>query len=145
MENLKVKGSVFMEARCAETGQLVDTYKGRNLVVNLGKANAAKLIGGDVSAAAVTKISVGEGAVAPSVTDTGLTNAYTKAIDAVTYPTANSVRFSFSLGAGEGNGLNIAELGLITAGNQLFARKTRTPIAKTSAIIITGLWTITIN
>lgn len=144
-ENITAKGSVLLMVTDTKTGKVIEQSEAHNLVVNLGKKNVARLIGGDATGKAVTKISVGEGTANPAVGDTALTNPFTKTVDAVTFPTDNSVQFSFSLGSTEANGMNISELGLITAGNQLFSRKTRSPIAKTSAVIITGLWTITVN
>lgn len=144
-DNIKAKGSVLIMITDARTGKLIDQSEEHNLVVNLGKKNVARMLGGDSYGTKVTKISVGEGTAAPAVSDTALTNPFTKNIDSVTYPADNSVQFSFSLGSGDANGMNITELGLITSGNILFSRKTRTAIAKTSAVIITGLWTITVN
>lgn len=144
-EEIIAKGSVQLLIWDVQTGKLLEQWKGHNLVVNLGKNNVARLIGGDAAGMAVTKIAVGEGTATPAVTDAALTNAFTKNIDAVTYPSANSVQFSFSLGSADANGLSITELGLVTAGGNLFSRKTRTAITKTSAVIVTGLWTITVN
>jgi len=144
-ENIIARGSVLLLVLDARTGEELLRSEDNNLVVNLGKKNVARLIGGDAYGSAVSSISVGEGTVAPAVGDTGLTNAFTKAVDAVTYPSDNSVQFSFSLGAGDANGKSITELGLLTGSGKLFSRKTRTAIAKTADVIITGLWTITVN
>ncbi|MNC78397.1 hypothetical protein D3C75_1305980 [compost metagenome] len=52
------------------------------------------------------------------------------------------MRFAFTLGESEANGLNIRELGLLCADETLFARKVRGLIEKTSDLSITGSWTI---
>lgn len=129
----------------AETGEHLNCLYQRNLVVDLGKKNIARLLGGHPSGGAITKISVGEGINPPSRTDSALTNPFTKNVDSVSYPSGNQVQFAFSLSANEANGMNISELALITSGNTMFSRKSRAPIAKDPSVIITGLWTITIN
>lgn len=144
-EKLTAAGSVQINVIDVNTGQILQTETDKNLVVNLGRENVAKLIGGDPIGAAVTKIAFGDNDTPPNLEDTAITNPFTKAIDSVAYPAPNKVQFSFSLGETEANGLNIYELGLITSENSLFSRKTRALIAKDSSVIITGIWTITIN
>ncbi|MCO5285218.1 MAG: phage tail protein [Chitinophagaceae bacterium] len=144
-ENIRATGSVFLQVRDAVTGKLIEQSLEKNLVVNLGKTNVAKLLGGDAAGKAITKIAVGEGTAAPTTGDTNLTNKFTKAIGSVAYPTANSVQFNFEIGTTEANGLNITELGLFNDSGVLFSRKVRAAIAKTSAVVITGIWTININ
>jgi len=68
-----------------------------------------------------------------------------KAIDSADYPTANSVRFNWTLGTGDANGITIQEFGLLNDSNVLFARKVRAGIVKTSAISLIGNWVININ
>lgn len=145
MENIKATGSVFLQVREADTGKLMEQYRAENLVVNLGRKNVARILGGDSTGKAITKIGVGDGTSAPAKTDTDLTNKFVKNIGSVSYPTENSVQFSFEIGTGDANGINITELGLYNDSGVLFSRKTRQPIAKTSAVVITGIWTININ
>ena len=115
-----------------------------NLIVIGSKQTHARLLGGDVANRSVTTIGFGTNATAPADGNTALTGAFTKAIDQVTYPTTNSVRFAFSLASGENNGMAINEFGLLTAGGVLYARKNRsTPLNKDSDLSFSGAWTIT--
>lgn len=142
---LVLSGFVDLQIINATTGQLIEHYKGNNLVVNQGRTNLAKLVGGDVAGLPITKIGFGEGTATPTPTDTSLTNLFIKNIDAASYPTPNQVMLTFNLGASEGNGLNITELGLFNSGNVLIARKTREAIIKTNEIIVSGLWILNIS
>jgi hypothetical protein len=138
------KGAVRIEVY--ENGKLIDCIVENNLVVTLGKTNIAKLLGGDSAGKKIEKISVGTSGTTAAVGDTALTGAFTKAIDSVTYPDAQSVRFHFEIDNDEANGMTIREFGLLNTDNVLNARKVRdTDIAKTDAIRLVGTWTITIN
>lgn len=125
-------------------GELVDVFEEKNLVVVGSKQTHARLLGGDVTNRSVTKISYGTSLTEPAEGNTSITNAFTKSIDSVSYPATNQVRFAFSLGASEANGKAIGEFGLLTAGNVLYARKTRAAaLQKESDISLSGTWTIT--
>jgi hypothetical protein len=141
MEAIKVKGSFCMQVLNAD-GTVKEEYLENNLVVTIGKTNLTKLLGGDTAGKAVTKIAVGTNGVAPALTDTNITSAYTKAIDSVEYPDATSVKFNFHFGTTEANGMTIREAGLILDDNSLFARKVRTDYVKTSANPLSGYWII---
>lgn len=125
-------------------GELVELFQEENLVVDLSKQQLARLIGGDVTNRSITKIGFGTSGTAPAAGNTSLTGAYVKALGTVTYPTTSSVQFAFTLGTSEANGMSIMEFGLFTAGDVLFARKTRTgAIVKDSDLSISGTWQIT--
>ncbi len=116
---------------------------GCNLVVDLSKQQLARLIGGDVANRSITKIGFGTSGTAPAAGNTSLTDAYVKALGAVTYPATNSVQFAFTLGTSEANGKSIQEFGLFTNGDVLFARKTRAgAIVKDSDLSLSGTWRI---
>lgn len=125
-------------------GKLIETYEDKNLVVNLSKQQLARLIGGDVANRSITKIGFGTSGTAPAGGNTTLTDAYVKLLGGVTYPATNSVEFAFTLGTSEANGKSIMEFGLFTAGDVLFARKTRAgAIVKDSDLSLAGSWRIT--
>jgi len=127
-------------------GTLIDFFEGQNLVVTLGKTNVAKLLGGDAAGKKIEKVSVGTNSTAATVADNTITGAFTKAIDSVTYPDAQSVMYHFDIDNSEANGMTIYEFGLLNTDNVLSARKVRdTPIIKTNAIRIVGTWKITVN
>lgn len=116
----------------------------KNLIVNGSKTAHAHLLGGDVTNRSVTQIGFGTSGAAASVTDTALTGSFVKAITAASYPDTSSVKFDFSLDAGESNPLAILEFGLLTAGGALYSRKVRsTVLNKDADLSFTGSWTIT--
>ena len=122
---------------------MVEVQDEDNLVVDLARTALAHLLGGDVAQRSVTQIAFGSNGTAPASGNTLITNAYTKAVDAVTYPAAGQVAFAFSLGSAEANGLAIAEFGLLTAGGQLFARRTRAAaLPKDTDLAFSGAWTL---
>lgn len=136
--------SGLFELRVFRRGALIEEWADRNLVVDNYKLTHARLLGGDVTNRSVTKISLGTNGTAPAAGNTAITSPFTKAVSSVTYPATNSVRFSFSILTSEANGMAILEFGLLTAGDLLYARKTRSAaLNKESDISFTGTWTIT--
>ena len=144
-ENITTKGSVEIILKDAATGETIQRMSDDNLIVLTGIINVAKLLGGETSGKSINKVGFGEGTTPTATNDSSLVNGFFKNIDSVTYPSNNKVQFTFSLAAGEANGLKITELGLFNPDLVMFSRKTRPEILKTSAIILTGIWTITIN
>jgi hypothetical protein len=140
-ERMTIEGR--LEVAVWRRGRLVDRWAGSNLVLSAGKSVMAALIGGGGAGKTVDRIGFGTDGAGPFPGDTVLTGAYTKAVAAVSYPAAGQVRFDWSLGVGEGNGMTIREFGLICGDGTLFARKTRGGIEKQSDISLTGSWTIT--
>ena len=69
-----------MQVIDAVSGKVLHEISEPNKVVTLGHTNTAKLIGGDVSGKKVSKIGFGTNGTAPDLTDTGLTDGYSKAI-----------------------------------------------------------------
>jgi hypothetical protein len=124
------------------SGNVVEKYEDKNLIVNLAKSTLANLIGAGNGNKRISKIAFGTSSIAPDVSDTVITNSISKALDGVEYPEFNSAAFEWSLDYTEGNGINIAEFGLLTVDDSLFARKTRTAIAKTADLRLTGIWKI---
>lgn len=125
-------------------GLLVETMDEPNLIVDGSKAVLASLLGGTVTNNSVTKIGYGTSGTAPAVGNTGLTGAFIKALDQVTYPVAGTVRFAFSLASSENNGVAIQEFGLFTAGSVLIARRVRSSaLNKDTDISLSGTWDIT--
>lgn len=128
-------------------GELIDLIEEPNLIVVGSQQVHAKLLGGAVANQSVTQISFGTNGTAPVFGNTALTGAYTKALDAVSYPATNQVQFNFSLGVGGTDiaayGMAISEFGLLTAGSVLYARKVRSaPLNFNSDISFQGTWTI---
>jgi hypothetical protein len=145
MSGIKATGMFHMDVIDAATGKIIDSYTAHNLVVNLGKLNVCKLLGGDAAGHSLTKISVGTNGTAPALTNTAITGAFTKDIDSVAYSGNDIVRFVYTIATTEANGITIQEAGLLNSAGVLFARKQRTPIVKTSAIALQGTWEIKIS
>jgi hypothetical protein len=144
---IRATGGVAMQVIDVASGLVVDEWVEANLVVTSGKTNIAKLLGGDTAGKAITQVAVGTDGTAPTVADTSLANEFKKAIASVSYPTATSVQFNFTIESSEANGtgtLPIQEFALYDVNNNMFARKVRAQINKTSAIRLVGTWIINI-
>jgi len=124
-------------------GELIETYQDKNLIVDAGRTVFAHLLGGDVTGKSITEIAFGPntGNTTPAPGDTLWSSPLLKPVT-VSYPAAGQVRFDWSLGADEGNGLQIKEMGLVTYNGTLVSRKTRSAIEKTSDLSLTGYWII---
>lgn len=124
------------------SGNVLETYVDPNLVVNGGREAVMKLLGAATAGKQLTKLQVGTNGTAPVSADNAITGAFTKTLGAVSYPTISSVRFAWTLGSSEANGIAIREFGLTCQDGTLFARKVREVINKNSDIILNGNWTI---
>jgi hypothetical protein len=143
-DSIIVKGDFQIDVY--ENGKHVETIVENNLVITLGKTDVARLIGGHASGKKIDTIGVGTGSAAAAVTDTTLMGAFTKAVDSVTYPDAQSVMFHFDIDNSEANGMDIWEFGLLNTDGVLFSRKVRgAAIVKTNLIRLVGTWKININ
>lgn len=152
-DSLKLRGR--FEMKCIEhgTGKVLYEYVDENLVVNLGRTNMVKLLGGDAAGLVVTKIGVGTGSTAATAADTGLTGAYVKLLN--TAGTSNiytlvsnvaKVTFGYQFDTSEANGMSIQEFGLYNSASVLVARKVlSSAIAKNSSFAVSGTWTLSIT
>lgn len=137
-----LKGRFELKVIDAKTGEVLERYVDKNLVVNGGRTAVMRLLGAAESGKQLTQLAVGTNGTQPVGTDTAITGAFVKGLGTVTYPTISSVRFDWNLGAGEANGIGIREFGLLCTDGTLFARKVRELINKNSDIILNGNWTI---
>lgn len=144
-DGIKATGSFSLRIIDKATGKCLEKFKDSNLVVTLGHANIAKLLGGNAAGKAITKIAVGTNGTSPALGNSALTGMFSKALTGVSYPTANSIRFEWTILDSEANGMTIREFGLLNIDNVLFARKVRSEIVKTDAVSLVGTWTLTIN
>lgn len=122
-------------------GELVSEFHDHNMIVAVAKDAVCRLIGGDVTGKSITKIAFGTNGTAEASTDIAITGGTEKAVSSVSYGTGY-VEFECTLGFTEGNGLAIAERGLVTANGTLFARKAHPVINKTSSDQIVFYWRI---
>lgn len=142
-DNSRATTGLFQLQAYDPNNKLLWVYQDANLVVDAGRSQIARLVGGDVTNRSVNRIGFGSNGSAPVATDTALTTAFLKAVTAVSYPSAGVVKFDFTLELVENNGTTIREFGLICTDGTLLARKTRAAIDKTSSIRLEGSWTIT--
>lgn len=140
IEQQPVKGVLDIEVR--RHGQVIETWRDANLIVNGARDIQARLIAGDGAGRHIKRIAFGTGASPASPDDTELTSAYVRDLTGHDYPETGQVRFSFDLANSEANGKAIREFGLITADGTLFSRKVRGVIEKNDDISLSGTWTI---
>lgn len=100
---------------------------------------------------AVSSFAVGTGLTVAKVTDVALespillasTSAYSAPIDSVSYLSPFVVRVAFTIGINDANGYLISEMGLLSGGGALIARKIRSVgISKTADFSPTLTWRI---
>lgn len=141
-ETISAKGEVHIQVY--KNGVLIEDSLINNLIVNVGKQSIAALVGGATGYAnkRVSKIGFGTSGAPTAGANTGLENAFVKALDGATF-SGTSVLFEYALDNNQGNGLTIREFGLFSTDDTIFARITRNPIAKTADISVKGTWKIT--
>lgn len=124
-------------------GELLEEIKQDNMIVNVGKQGAARLLGSADPDKRVNQICFGTSGVPTTSSDADLgAQVFGKALNGVTYSGTSAI-FDYSLELSEANGNTIREFGLYTDDATLFARITRNAINKTPDIRLTGTWTIT--
>lgn len=98
-------------------------YNYKNLIVNTGFTDFAKLLGGDAAGEKIDKIAFGTGTTAASITDTSLAAQVLTKAATVTYPAYNQVMFSATMGTSEGGSNVFAEIGLLTATSSILVSR----------------------
>lgn len=136
-----LRGEFTLQIR-DRSGKIIEEYVDKNLIVNGAKTALARLLDGSNNAKRVTKIAFGTSTTPPDIADTTITGAVIKNVTGATYPEFNSIQFSWVLDYLDANGMSIAEFGLLCDDGSLFARKTRTAIAKTNDLQLLGAWKI---
>lgn len=141
-DNVKhFKGIFELEIKDLQ-GNIIETFIDKNLIVDKARFNMAHLLGSSGNNVYIDKIGFGTGTAAPDAGDLVLTGSTEFPFDSVTYPDNNSVCFNWSLGVSDMNGVSITEYGLISHNGDLFSRKTRAAIVKSSDFTLNGKWTI---
>ena len=126
-------------------GVLIEDSLHNNLIVGGSKLIHAQLLGGAVAGNSIVEVGFGStlSPAAPGNTSLSL-DAYTKAVDDITYPLPNQVSFHITLGNLEANGQLISEYGLLTASGALYARLVRSaPLIKDLSMALDAQWTVT--
>lgn len=142
-------GYLTIIAQDSITGEIRQIEQGKNIVVNYGRSALAHLIAGDsADSYKIVSMRFGDTGGAPAVTDTNLfgTQIIEKAV-VYDFPDGSSglkVRFTATVGAGEGNGSGTQiyqEACLVMNNGQIFSHKVTGSISKDNTIVITALWT----
>jgi hypothetical protein len=129
--------------RVYESGKRIRDYENHNLVVNGANVALSHLVAGDFGDYYVSKIACGTSDEAADVTDTEITDAFSKATSNATFAEAGQVQFDWHLEIDENNGTEINEFGLLTEDDTLFARIVLdAPINKTAQIAVDVQWII---
>lgn len=131
--------------RVRRRGRVVEVVHGDNMVVDLPRIALAQLIAGDGPGVVINRIGFGTNGTDADGEDTALTTPYLKLLGGHSYPAGmvGQVKFEWSLGNAEANGLTIQEFGLVCTDDTLFSRKTRNgAIEKDSDVDLEGTWTI---
>lgn len=135
----------ILEYTVFKNGVAIEEVEEQNLIVTAGRTQLAHLLAGDFTGKQIAKIAFGTNGTAPALSDTKITNPFTKDINGFSYPAAGQVQFNWSLATTEANGMSILEFGLICVDTTLFSRRIREsgkPINKESDISLEGQWTI---
>lgn len=103
------------------------------MVLNSGRLNVEKLMGGSVEGLPVVKIAVGTGNAPVTANDTTLTNSVVKPVEDVNYLANNIVEFRGTLAADD-PAMTIQEVGIMDANNVLLFRKVISPRVKTTGV-----------
>ena len=105
MERLGLKGKVKIRIYKAKTGEVIEE-EFDNLVVNVGKAEVAKLIGSGLGGTAFGYIAIGTGTTAEAATDTALEAEVIRKAATVTSVTTNvtddTAQFEASFSSADG-------------------------------------------
>lgn len=135
----RLRGAV--ELKIYKNGVLKEVDHDHNLIVMAGRTKLARLLGGGYTGH-IDRIGVGTGSTPAADGDTGLTGAVYIPVSSVEYSTGK-VRFNFTIGTDQANGLAIRELGLFYGDGTIFSRRVRkSVIGKENDIQITGYWEI---
>lgn len=124
-DNIKITGWVTFET-LDKFGNVVEVIEGPNLIVDLGKLNAERLIGGHTSGKAITQMAFGTNGTPPTAGDTAITSPLVKAITATSYAAGNIVVFETNIDTGD-PAMTVAEVGLLNADGVLCHRKVFDP------------------
>jgi len=139
-----MKGIIHVINRKVASGKIAHQQTVSNTVLLQGYDHLMRLLAGDdADQHFIDRMQFGSGTDSPSVLDTILQTPITPIDDvAVSYPTAQSVRFAGDLTSAQANGFSIGEVGLMTVEGTLFARGTISPQLKQVGYQFEVTWTL---
>jgi hypothetical protein len=152
-EGIGIKGVFVVRVLDALTGALIRRMEIRNMIVAGGYDTLVQSLANGVTTSKITKLAVGKGTTAPTLTQTTLVSPLVEITSFTTdVITGNpyAVKITATLDAATGNGTvdqpnNVSEVGLVTAGGALFSRQVHPAITKTAAIAIQYEWIISFS
>lgn len=125
-DKINITGSVKIEVK--HDGKVVNLIKGRNLVVNTGKALIASRLR-DATDAAVSHMACGDSSQLPAEGDTALVGTEHERVAGTVTVTNNVISVAATFGAGITGTVTMAEYALFNAGvaGDMLARFTTSP------------------
>lgn len=138
MDKINAKGVLKLEA--FKDGVKVWELKDNNLIVTNGYLSLLQGLTGTANKS-IDKIQAGTNGIIPASTDTAITDPLDLAITS-TVITASKLTLTFGMDALTGNGMEVAEFGIILKDGSLFSRKSWTPFTKIADLTINGTWEI---
>lgn len=138
MDKINAKGVLKLEA--FKDGVKVWELEDNNLIVANGYISLLQGLTGTANKA-IDKIQAGTNGIRPASTDTAITAPLDLAITG-TVITASKLTITFGMDALTGNGMEVAEFGIILKDGSLFSRKSWTPFTKIADLTINGTWKI---
>jgi len=150
----EITGSLKIVAKNIKTGEKRVVVDEDNVVVENLRSQQVRLMAGNFLPVApdditryIDRIAFGTSGTAETSVDAVITNLVYSTISTVVYPTSASVRFTGTLGAGQGNGITFREAGLMfqAPAPYLAARKTFSPMEKSSLWEWEVNWTLALG
>ena len=111
---LGLKYNVEIKRIDNRTGEIIDSEVFHNLVVTAGLNRVRDLIG-KASTSGFDYIAIGEGAVAPALSDTALGTEQARELATITFPANGQVKYEKVFTFGTGESFSITETGLFDA------------------------------
>lgn len=149
MENLnsaiKLTGKVTVK-KFDYTGALVETVETTNLVVTVGKTWIASRMEG-VASGVMSHMGVGNGAVAPAITDTALGGPLGSRVSLTGgVASTNTITYTATFPAGTGTG-SLVEAGLFNASTSgtMLCRTAFATVTKGALDVISITWVVTVS
>ncbi len=113
------------------------------MILTAGKLNLERLMAGNASGKAITKIGFGTSDSAVSPADSALTGAVIKAVTGINYLAGDIVEFQTTLIAGD-PAMIIREMGLYNSDDVLVHRKVITPKEKVAGVTYAAAYRVKI-
>lgn len=139
---LLVQGYIEVIEREASTGRMLDYYRGRNRVVDLGLGMVADRIRGNTGVSGVSLYALGTDSTPPTAGDVALLAEAYRDVLTQTRVSGAELKLTLFLGSTQGNGVTYQEGGAFNAENMMLCRGVFPPKVKTALKTLTVIHTI---